>query len=224
METKSFYLVESGRQAGPFSFSDLKLKKIEPDTLIWFEGLEKWKKAKEIPELSTLFRKMPPPIDNFDDESPETRIPPIPSFSESISNDYELATIGQRFGGYLITSVIPLSLFFILGGSLAELETSLETSEGFWLDMLYAGIGSGVFNGIFYPFFAGNLGHKLLGLKVIKKSDGSPVKSFFSGYGREFLKGALSSVIIPAIWLIFDEENQNLYDKIQGTLVVKSKE
>jgi uncharacterized RDD family membrane protein YckC len=220
METISFYLVESGRQAGPFSFSDLKLKKIEPDTLIWYEGLEKWKKAKEIPELSTLFRKMPPPIDKVDDESPETRIPPIPSFSETKSNDYELATIGQRFGGYLLTQVITLILFFVFGGTLAD----LETSEGFWLDMLYAGIVSGIFNGIFYPFFAGNLGHKLLGLIVIKKSDGSPVKSFFSGYGREFFKGALSIVIIPVIWLIFDNENQNFYDKIQDTIVVKNNE
>lgn len=220
MTTKMYYLVENGKQIGPFSFDDLKSKSIEPDTLIWFEGQEKWKKAKAVPELSALIKKVPPPIDVVDEESADTKTPPIPNYSGTTTKKYELATKGERLGGYLLTQIFTLVLFFILGGSLDD----LESTEGFFMDIIYAGIGTGIFNGIFYPFFSGNLGHKLLGIKVIKKSDGSPIKNIFTGYSREFFKGALSVVIIPVIWLLFDDERQNLYDKIQGTLVVKDKD
>lgn len=220
MATKMYYLVENGQQTGPFSFEDLKTKKIEPETLIWFEGQEKWKKAKDLAEISPLLRQMPPPIDKVEDEIPKITPPPVPKIPAVPNNKYELASTGERLGGYLLTQVITVILFFAFGGSLDD----LETSNDFIDDIFYAGLGSGIFNGIFYPFFSGNLGHKLLGIKVIKVSDGTSVKNIFLGYSREFLKGAFSIILFPLIWLLFDKQNQNLYDKISGTLVVKVKE
>jgi hypothetical protein len=38
---------------------------IEPDTLIWFEGLDEWRKAKEIDELKEIFELSPPPINSM---------------------------------------------------------------------------------------------------------------------------------------------------------------
>lgn len=51
--TKYFYVKESQR-FGPVSFEDLKKVNLTKETLVWFEGLEEWKKAKEIPELADL--------------------------------------------------------------------------------------------------------------------------------------------------------------------------
>jgi len=224
MTTKIYFIVENGTQAGPFTFDVLKSKDISPETLIWFDGLEKWKHIKDIPDLSALFEKRPPPISEVENGKAEATPPPVPVSDVAINNiaapafKYELATIGSRLGGYLIINVITLILFFAFDGSASD----LESSEGFFWDMIYAGIGTGIINCIFYPFFSGNLGHKLMGLKVIKKSDGSPVRNIFSAYGREFTKGALSVLIIPILWLVFDEDRQNLYDKIQGTIVVKN--
>jgi hypothetical protein len=70
--------VENGKQLGPFSFEQLKVKSIAKDTLIWFDGLDKWTKAEKIVELSSLLSKMPPPINEVDDRSVEENMPPIP--------------------------------------------------------------------------------------------------------------------------------------------------
>jgi len=225
MTSKNYYFVENGTQAGPFSYDELKLKTLAPDTLIWYNGLEKWKRIKDIPELASVIERRPPPISEVEEESTSS-IPPIPNLKKEDIDVigpapvYEHASLFERFGGYLIVNIITLILFFAFDDS----TDTLEPSKGFVWDMIYAGIGTGIINCIFYPFFSGNLGHKLLGLKVIKKSDGSPVNNIFSGYGREFFKGALSILIVPLIWLFFDEDRQNLYDKIQGTIVVKNKD
>lgn len=218
METKSFFIVENGKQSGPFSLEDLKLKNIEYDTLVWFEGQENWGKVKDIPEVSLLIKKMPPPIDKIDDGQ-NSKIPPVPNSSVDILNDFELASFGQRFGAYFLTKVIIIIFFFVFDSTSSD----IESSNSFWLDIMYAGVFSGVFNGFFYPFFAGNLGHKLLGIMVVSKKDNSPLNNFFLGYTREFLKEALSVLVVPVIWLFFDKEKQNLYDKIQDTIVVKVK-
>jgi len=211
-DMKRYYIVEKGEKSGPFNLEEIRTKNINPDTLVWYYGLEKWKKAESIEELKEIFIQPPPIIKQEED----INIPPIPS--EIKNNDYELASVSARFGGYLILNVIVLIIFFAAGGTVEE----LEQSEGFFEDALWAGIGGGAINGIFYPFFSGNLGHKLLGLKVIHKETGKPINNIFQGYIREFLKGFSSMVIIPLIWLFFDENRQNLYDKMTKTLVVKS--
>jgi hypothetical protein len=57
-----FYFSDGEDQFGPFSIDELKNKKITKDTLIWYEGLDDWKKANKIEELSMLFKSIPPPI------------------------------------------------------------------------------------------------------------------------------------------------------------------
>ncbi len=73
----------------------------------------------------------------------------------------------------------------------------------------------------FYPLFTGNLGHKLLGLKVISAKSGNDYNKASDGAIREFLKYIMSYLIIPIIWILWDDKNQNLYDKFTMTFVVE---
>lgn len=57
-----FYFTDGENQFGPFTIDELKNEEITKDTLIWFEGLDDWKKANEIEEISMLFKSIPPPI------------------------------------------------------------------------------------------------------------------------------------------------------------------
>jgi uncharacterized RDD family membrane protein YckC len=220
MKTRNYFIVENGKSIGPLSFEDVKLKGIKKETLIWYEGLQKWKRADSIEELKELLL-FPPPIDEIENENSNT--PPIPPSDNHLKknnlNNYEIASIGERFGGYILLSVIYLIIFFLAGGTADE----LESNDGFFKEMLISGIVGGIINGLFYPFFSGNLGHKLLGLKVIKLDDGSSVNNFFKGFSREFIKGAGSFIIIPIIWLLFNDKRQNLYDLIENTIVVRNK-
>ena len=73
----------------------------------------------------------------------------------------------------------------------------------------------------FYPLFAGNLGHKIFGLKVISAKSGDDYNKASEGAIREFLKYIMSYLIIPMIWILRDHKNQNLYDKFTKTFVVE---
>jgi len=89
--------------------------------------------------------------------------------------------------------------------------------------IILRGIIAGFFGMIIYPFFSGNLVHKIMGLKVINLKTGLDQTNALEGGLREFLKMTLGYLIIPVLWLIYDKENQNIYDKITNTIVVKQK-
>lgn len=74
------YFYNNGKkQFGPFSLEELKAQKILKEYLVWYEGIENWKKADEIEDLKDYFSKItPPPI-----EKPKTP-PPIKKKSSKV--------------------------------------------------------------------------------------------------------------------------------------------
>ena len=63
-----------------------------------------------------------------------------------------------------------------------------------------------------------------MGLKVISSIDGSDQNKALIGALREGLKNIFSLILIPVIWLLWDKDKQNLYDKVVKTYVVKKKQ
>ena len=63
----------------------------------------------------------------------------------------------------------------------------------------------------------------MFGLKVISSESGNDFKKASDGGIRELLKGVFSFFIIPIIWILWDDKNQNLYDKLTKTYVVEKK-
>lgn len=59
---KKYFYSNGKEKNGPFSLEDLKNKEINPNTLIWFEGLDDWTAAKYILELEEILQLSPPPI------------------------------------------------------------------------------------------------------------------------------------------------------------------
>jgi hypothetical protein len=66
-----YYLVEDGKHSEPYSYEQLKSKRIKEDALVWRKGLDTWVRASELNELSNIIAFIPPAI-------PETP-PTIPS-------------------------------------------------------------------------------------------------------------------------------------------------
>lgn len=61
--TTKYYVVEDGKQTGPFDMETLK-KKIEDgslkkESLVWKDGMSEWKKAEEVEEINKLFPNIP---------------------------------------------------------------------------------------------------------------------------------------------------------------------
>lgn len=58
------YFYSNGQEKeGPVTLEELKKKDIQPMTLIWHEGLDYWKEARNIEELREIFELNPPTLD-----------------------------------------------------------------------------------------------------------------------------------------------------------------
>lgn len=70
---KKYFLHNGSESSGPFTLEELKEKKITKSTPVWFDGLEHWKIAGEIPELTRLFVATPPPFQTTPNAAPSPK-------------------------------------------------------------------------------------------------------------------------------------------------------
>lgn len=82
--TTHYHYSDGQNQFGPFNIDELKTKKISKDTLIWYEGLDNWTKAGDIPELFVLFKSIPPPLTSTTKTPPpvNTTVNPTPTITQ----------------------------------------------------------------------------------------------------------------------------------------------
>lgn len=73
---KKYYLHNGTESSGPFDIEELKAKKTTKTTPVWFEGMEHWKTAGEIPELNHLFVVNPPVFSPLTFPESETKAEP----------------------------------------------------------------------------------------------------------------------------------------------------
>lgn len=59
---KKYYTHNGTEQEGPYTLDELIQKKINTSTMIWYEGLDNWKKASEIEEIKSILTILPPPF------------------------------------------------------------------------------------------------------------------------------------------------------------------
>jgi len=230
-----FYLVENGQRTGPFSIEELKGKPVYSETFVWTEGLEKWTKAEHISILKDIIKISPPPIpEEIENANKKINSEPIPEIS-NISKPaidkyfgYTLAKRRQRIYALLAEYFILFLPVFFLGMltniSFGELNYWDLNVEDFWEYLSHTGILSVILGAVFYPLFSGNLGHKIMGLKVISAKDGNDYKKAWQGALREALKSVFGKFVLPNLWILFDNNKQNLYDKITNTFVVVVKD
>ncbi len=70
---KTFYYAEGDKRVGPVSLDEVANAAIQPDTLVWSEGLPDWVPATDLVELREVFAKLPPPI-----KPRPVVVPPLP--------------------------------------------------------------------------------------------------------------------------------------------------
>ena len=222
---KSYYVLQNEKDIGPFSVYELKAGKIYSDTKIKIAGEEDWKCADEIPELLHIISQgseFDRPEDKKFKNKTETK--------EITSFGYEHASLLQRFLAALVNgtciSIITTLLVKILSFNSAEVSLNSTFEELLNYEIQYTienVIVIVIISLIVYPRFCGNIGHKVLNLKVISSKDGGDYDDRINGVKRQVLKKILGFLIIPCIWLLFSPKRQNLYERIVHTYVVKAK-
>ena len=138
---------------------------------------------------------------------------------------YKLASKSTRLFAHITEVIIFLLvlsiIYWILGRSIFEILNLAEPNLTI-MDVVYDAVLGLILGIIFYPLFTGNIGHRIFNLKVISAESGKDYKKPIEGGIRELLKHLLVYLIIPIIWILWDEKNQNLYDKLTKTYVVEN--
>lgn len=109
---KKYYLHSNNETFGPFDLEELKARSVTEKTPVWFVGMEHWKTAGEIPELSNLFLPTPPPISYFS-TTPET--PKV----EKIVEERKILGL-SRTTFFIIVGVVSLTTATIVFKSIQE--------------------------------------------------------------------------------------------------------
>lgn len=204
---KGYYILIEGKKRGPYTIYDLKEKNIFTYNEIWSDEHDDWIRAEEFPELRHIL------IEGED-------------MGDGPYFGYHIASRGARLIGYIASIVCQAFVYgaFFLVGYLVAISSLSTAGIIFFLICIYGGmIVSYIVIYPRYPKYCGNLGHKLMGLKVISSETGEDYNKLSQGIFREVLKLMFGYVLIPCIWLLWDKDNQNLYDKITNTYVVKKK-
>ncbi|MDR2065630.1 MAG: CD225/dispanin family protein [Prevotellaceae bacterium] len=59
---KKYFYSDGTNSFGPFTLEELKEQNIQRETSVWYQGLNEWKKAGELLELSEIFKFVPPSV------------------------------------------------------------------------------------------------------------------------------------------------------------------
>ncbi len=99
-----YYYIENNQQQGPVSLNELKVR-INPDTMIWTEGMANWAPARTVPEV---MQALTPPT-----PQPQYQRPPYqqpyqqPQYQQP---QYQPPYGEQRPDNYLVWSILSLVL------------------------------------------------------------------------------------------------------------------
>lgn len=70
---KRYFIHIGGEQKGPYSIEELRNLNITGETNVWSEGMADWKNAKDVEDLSGLFKTTPPPFQNQVQSPPQIK-------------------------------------------------------------------------------------------------------------------------------------------------------
>ena len=98
---REYRYFDGNEQSEPLTVDQLKSVDLEPDTLVWTEGFDEWKPAKEVEELSILFGIPSPPMSS--------------TSASSITNKNKKSKVGWIIGGIAVALVliVPIAIYLV---------------------------------------------------------------------------------------------------------------
>lgn len=153
--------------------------------------------------------------------------PPPPPLSDFSMESDRLASIGQRALAQVLDSfIIGIPLFVLTSSAGADL-TDADDGNLLWLTLLWLGV-SLLYNTAFIATTGATLGKRIMKLRVVNRTDGSPVSWTYAA-----VRALVPTVagVVPVIGFalniavyvraIFHPYRQGLHDAAAGTIVVR---
>ena len=139
---KKYFYTDGTNNFGPFTLEELTEKKITREAKVWFQELGDWKPAGTVPELTEIFKLIPPPItktnSNFNSmENLNNQKPPKTWLVESILVTL-FCCLPFGIAGIVNASKVE-SLFYagdIDGANRSSEEAKKWTTFSFWIGLV----------------------------------------------------------------------------------------
>lgn len=128
MQTDYYYL-DGKDQKGPLTVEQLKTVGLKPDTLVWADSFDSWKQAKDVPELSSLLKKLPPPppiVDNIPSTSTVTDHPKKQKTIVEDSNVKSWVTFKIFFSVFVLFGLVALTSYLIVNSKKENLRKEID--------------------------------------------------------------------------------------------------
>lgn len=109
-----FYIDAEGKQKGTFTPEELRNENLKQETLVWTQGMEKWKRAEEIQELEYIFSVTP--VQNTETLASTQTAPYLGNQTYNTTQ-----SVPQMPKNWMIESILATILPFVLCGSLLSL-------------------------------------------------------------------------------------------------------
>ena len=152
--------------------------------------------------------------------------PPPPLTDYSMESD-RLASVGQRAVAQLLDGLIIGIPLFILTYSFGGDITDTEDSNLLWLTLLWLGV-SLFYNTAMIAVYGATLGKRIMKLRVVNRTDGSPVNWTYAAVRAlvPTLAGVVPVIgfalnIAVYVRAFFHPFRQGLHDAAAGTIVVR---
>ena len=152
--------------------------------------------------------------------------PPPPLTDYSMESD-RLASIGQRAIAQLLDGLIIGIPLFIVTYSFGGDITDTEDSNLLWLTLLWLGV-SLFYNTAMIAIYGATLGKRIMKLRVVNRTDGSPVNWTYAAVRAlvPTLAGVVPVIgfalnIAVYVRAFFHPFRQGLHDAAAGTIVVR---
>lgn len=139
---KVYYYLIGKKENGPFTFEELKTKRLTSETYIWYDGLNDWEKIRNYPELCQELnvQNVPPPLPN------DLKSNIVYEISRPIGNAFIVKKGGQILRFAILTI---LFLIFLSGWVLISVSAKIHQDKLAW----YIGLPISVMAALAFNYF-----------------------------------------------------------------------
>jgi uncharacterized RDD family membrane protein YckC len=139
-----------------------------------------------------------------------------------------LASWGRRAGGWFVDLLVYIGAFvasFLIALPTEDPETGEVSDAAALLIFFVWFLGPTLYAWLMVGVWGQTLGKMAVGVKVVRSADAGRV-SYPRALGRAVSTWVLGVFVVPLLlaylWPLWDRRNQTLYDKMAGTIVVKT--
>ncbi len=227
-----WYYAKGNQRFGPVEEPEMRrliaVGGVQRNDLVWREGLPDWRPAGE---LETFFPPpappMPFPVAPYPAPYPPQPVYSQPSWQQPAPVATEYASLGARFGAFLLDTLLTMVIGFVCGILLGVV---LAVTKAHWNDEevgAFAYLMGAVINWLYFSLFESSglmatPGKRALGLRVTDLQ-GRRI-GFGRATGRYFGKFLSSIALGFGYWTIPSSPmRQGWHDKLAGCLVLRTR-